>query len=477
MSPAYLPEMTAYWDRRYAAEGMIWGTRASRSAALALDLFARDGVARILIPGAGYGRNARVFSDHHYQVTGVETAAAAVELAARHDPRSTYLHASLLEVELEAESFDAIYCFNVLHLFRESERRLFVQKCSALLRQDGLIFCTVFSEKEKSFGQGSIIEANTFESKPGRPVHYFTEDDLLHTFSGYTVIETGIMDDGENHGAEGPHSHLVRYIYARKALDFDAPKYRAHARHTREWGAGIVSELPLRGDESVLDLGCGDGLTTRQLAGRLPGGRVVGIDSSRSMIEEAKKLERDNLRFVLQDITDLDYRQEFDLIFSNAALHWVKDHNQVLGKCFIALKDNGLIRFNFAAQGNCSRLIAVTTELISSEDFGPFFTNFQWPWYMPGPAEYRDLIARCPYAGVRVWEENADRYFNNSDELVGWIDQPSIVPFLRHLAEGNRGRFRNRVVERMLNLTRQEDGRYFETFRRLNVLARRPCIR
>jgi trans-aconitate methyltransferase len=464
--------MTGYWNHRYAAEGMIWGDRPSNSAALAREFFAREGAVRLLVPGAGYGRNARFFSDNHYQVTGVEPAGTALQLAARHDPRTTYLHGSLLDLQLAEESFDAIYCFNVLHLFRENERRLFVQKCSSLLRNNGVVFFTVFSEKEKSFGQGKMVEANTFESKPGRPVHYFTEEDLVSTFSGYTVMATGIMQDEENHGKEGPHSHLLRCIYARKpSLDFDAPKYKAYSKHTKEWGAKIVSELPLRGNESVLDLGCGDGLITRQIADILPAGRVVGIDSSRSMISEAKKLGRDNLCFLLQDITDIDYHEEFDLIFSNAALHWVKDHNKVLGKCHAALKDNGLIRFNFGSQGNCVHFIAVTKELISSAEFSPYFTNFQWPWYMPGPAEYQDLISRFPYRSTRVWEQNADTFFGTADELTGWIDQPSIVPFLKHLDQACRRRFRDRAVERMISLTRQPDGRYLETFRRLNVSA------
>jgi hypothetical protein len=72
----------------------------------------------------------------------------------------------------------------------------------------------VFSEKEPSFGKGRETELNTFESKPGRPVHYFTHDDLLSHFRGFNVLETGLMEDAENHGADGPHVHVVRYIFA-----------------------------------------------------------------------------------------------------------------------------------------------------------------------------------------------------------------------------------------------------------------------
>ncbi|MCX6375275.1 MAG: class I SAM-dependent methyltransferase, partial [Armatimonadetes bacterium] len=82
-------------------------------------------------------------------------------------------------------------------------------------RDGGLLFFTVFSEEEPSFGKGEKIEENTFESKPGRPVHYFTEYDLISHFSEFDVLETGLTKDPEDHG-EGPHTHQLRYIVARK---------------------------------------------------------------------------------------------------------------------------------------------------------------------------------------------------------------------------------------------------------------------
>jgi hypothetical protein len=82
------------------------------------------------------------------------------------------------------------------------------------MKKSGLMFYTVFSEKEPSYGQGQQIEPNTYESKPGRPVHYFTESDLKGLFKGTEILETGIMEDAEDHGA-GPHTHILRYICVR----------------------------------------------------------------------------------------------------------------------------------------------------------------------------------------------------------------------------------------------------------------------
>src|SRR6266542_575984 len=107
--------------------------------------------------------------------------------------------------------------------------------------------------------------------------------------------------------------------------EFEGKKYEKASAHQKEWGASIIAELNLKGTERVLDLGCGDGVLTAQFAYLLPHGEAVGIDASQGMIDVAREKERGNLRFFLQDIECLDFKGEFDLVFSNAALHWVKD--------------------------------------------------------------------------------------------------------------------------------------------------------
>jgi trans-aconitate methyltransferase len=92
---------------------------------------------------------------------------------------------------------------------------------------------------------------------------------------------------------------------------------------------------------------------------------------------------------------------------------------------------------------------------------------------MPDVQEYRSLLSRTPFRDTRVWAEDADQYFASAEAMIGWIDQPSIVPFLQHLDEQTGPRFRDRLVESMLKQTRQADGRYCQTFRRINVFARK----
>jgi trans-aconitate methyltransferase len=105
--------------------------------------------------------------------------------------------------------------------------------------------------------------------------------------------------------------------------EFDGEQYAKASAHQKEWGARLIAQLNLQGTERILDLGCGDGALSAQIADLVPEGEVVGIDASRGMIEAARPKARKNLRFVLMDIDELDYVEQFDVVFSNAALHWI----------------------------------------------------------------------------------------------------------------------------------------------------------
>lgn len=210
--------MNTFWNDRFLQEGKIWGDTPSRTAACAADRFVRDRVRSVLVPGSGYGRNAVFFHTKGFEVTGIEMSGEALRLAEEDNPGITYHHGSVLDMPFDDRRYDAVYCYNVLHLLCRKEREIFVEKCLDPLAEGGVMFFAVFSEKESSFGKGRMIEENSFESKPGRIVHYYTELDLVAQFPGCSVLETGLVEDPEDHGEEGRHTHMERYIYVRKGV-------------------------------------------------------------------------------------------------------------------------------------------------------------------------------------------------------------------------------------------------------------------
>jgi trans-aconitate 2-methyltransferase len=256
-------------------------------------------------------------------------------------------------------------------------------------------------------------------------------------------------------------------------FEFDALRYQRASTHQQEWGQRLIAELKLLGHERILDVGSGDGSLTHKLAAAVPRGSVVGLDASAQMVEAARVLEGPNLRFVRMGILDADFREEFDVAFSSATLHWVQDHGRLLGVLYRAVRPEGVVRLSFAGEGNCSRLIAVLKELMEETAYEPAFRGFVWPWYMPDVESYERLVREVPFSSARVWGEVADRHFSSVESMVGWIDQPSLVPFRQHLDAATGERFRRDVIARMTGRTREADGRCFETFRRINVLARK----
>jgi SAM-dependent methyltransferase len=209
-------EMNAqnYWNARYRKEGKIWGDNPSQVVWIAIQIFGIAGAQNILIPGCGYGRLSNLFSQSGFTVAGVDISAAALEIARECDSLGVYYEASALNMDFDRLPYDAVFAFNVLHLLLEDDRRQMIRECGRKLKPGGQMFFTVFSELEEDFGKGRQVEDNTFESKPGRPAHYFSEADLLEHFRDFQVIESGLIEEPEDHGGK-PHTHQLRWICVR----------------------------------------------------------------------------------------------------------------------------------------------------------------------------------------------------------------------------------------------------------------------
>ena len=256
--------------------------------------------------------------------------------------------------------------------------------------------------------------------------------------------------------------------------EFDGEKYSKASKHQKEWGRKLIEEINFSSDDVVLDLGCGDGLLTRMIKDMVKDGSVLGIDASEGMVSKAREYRVEGLKFRQLDINDMDFKDMFTVIISNATLHWVKDHKKLLLNCHKALRKRGTLRFNFAGGGNCPTLIDVVKKKIQKKEYSSYFNNFEWPWYMPDLQEYQKVVDTGLFSEIKIWGEEADRYFKDEEEMIKWIEQPSLVPFLKNITDKTlKRKFAEEVEEEMLKRTKLEDGRCFEPFRRINVYARK----
>ena len=258
------------------------------------------------------------------------------------------------------------------------------------------------------------------------------------------------------------------------SYDFDGERYERASAHQRAWGGDLMSLLDLKGNERVLDLGCGDGALTERLARLVPAGSVLGIDSSEGMVATARAHHQaDNLGFSLMDITDMSFENEFDVVFSNAALHWVHDHDALLAAAHGALRSGGCILWDFAGEGNCQTFFSVIREVMSAKPWSELFQDFTWPWFMPSRDTYETMAADAGFSRLEVTDLVRDQVFPTAEAMVAWIDQPCIVPFLAALPKSERTVFRDEVVRRTLERAGRPDGTCFESFRRIRVYATR----
>ena len=259
-------------------------------------------------------------------------------------------------------------------------------------------------------------------------------------------------------------------------FEFNPQHYIETSDPQQAWGERLINELNLEGHESILDLGCGDGRLTALLARQVRAGYVIGIDASQQMTAAARERHRlqTNVSFRTLDINHLCCENEFDVVFSNAALHWVHNHEQLMTNVHRALKPQGLIRFNYAGKGHCIGLISILTQTMAEPEFAPLFTDFRWPWHMATIKDTSELVTKAGFNQVKVWKENEEARFADQDTLIGWMDHLSLVPFLAAIEDPQQTqRFRDHIVEHMIQQMRQPDHTFVEASCRINVQALR----
>jgi len=187
---------------------------------------------------------------------------------------------------------------------------------------------------------------------------------------------------------------------------WNAEDYARHSDAQLKWAEELVRGLRLAGSEHILDIGCGDGKVTRILAEKVPYGKVTGIDSSPDMIRVASRNFPEqlfpNLRFTVLDARDMAFESCFDLVFSNAAMHWIKDHGPALQRIRTGLKSGGRLVIQMGGKGNAAGILRVMDRMIALDPWGAYFQGFVFPYGFYGVEEYRRLLDQAGFIPLRI---------------------------------------------------------------------------
>lgn len=248
--------------------------------------------------------------------------------------------------------------------------------------------------------------------------------------------------------------------------DWDARLYRERTGFVSDLGAPVVELLRPRPGERILDIGCGDGVLTEKLVDT--GCRVTAIDASEDMVRAAGARGIDAR---LMDATGLQFESEFDAVFSNAALHWIRPMEKVVAGVYRALKPGGRFVAEFGGHGNVRAIRSALHAALAKRGVAPDDVD---PWKFPSPGEYERMLRDHGFEVESI--EHFDRLTELPGGIADWIESVG-RPFLRALPAGDRTSFLEEVETALAPVLRGDDGIWRADYVRLRVFAVKPPVR
>jgi trans-aconitate 2-methyltransferase len=248
------------------------------------------------------------------------------------------------------------------------------------------------------------------------------------------------------------------------ARDWDAKTYDRVSTPQAEWAEDVLDRLELRGDETVLDAGCGSGRVTKVLQERLPRGKVIAVDASPSMVEKAREALGPEADVFVSDLVDLDLHDEVDAVFSNAVFHWIPDHDRLFARLYEALKPGGQLVVQCGGAGNIERFHGILFEVAEEEPFREYIGGWKGPWNFATPAETAARLSAAGFVAAECWLEERPV---EPDEPDAFIRTVCLGHHLERLPE----ELRPQLVERMIERAPKP---LVLDYMRLNIDARKP---
>ena len=254
-------------------------------------------------------------------------------------------------------------------------------------------------------------------------------------------------------------------------MRWNAEKYDSVKGPQIDAGKELIAMAKVSETDSVLDIGCGTGKLTVELAHLASKGRIVGIDPSKEMLEKSNRVSVGvrNLRFMLIPAQSMDFTEQFDLIFSNSALQWINDQEDVLGLAHKALKEGGRIAFQLPSRDFCREFFDYAERAIALLGYEDYFRNWQPPWYLPLKEEYKQLLEDAGFRRINVYYKNYRIVFDYLEEVLAWWASAGLRPYLEMLAPREQEYFKYAIAMCYEN-NRTDRGIEFD-FRRLFAFA------
>ncbi len=260
-----------------------------------------------------------------------------------------------------------------------------------------------------------------------------------------------------------------------QSTEWNASIYHRVANPHVGWGQRVLSRLPLRGDETVVDAGCGTGRLTAELLERLPGGHVIAIDGSANMLQVAEDHLRprfgERVAFLRADLQELTLANPVDSIFSTATFHWIPDHDRLFRHILAALKPGGHLVAQCGGGPNLAGLMAEVARLQREPAFARFYQNWREFWEFADAETTAARLHAAGFVAVATSVEEAPTSLSTATEYRDFLET---VVLRLHLEPLPDAATRTTLLDRLTAIAATTKPPFLLDYWRLNLAGRRP---
>ncbi len=259
---------------------------------------------------------------------------------------------------------------------------------------------------------------------------------------------------------------------------WDAETYDAVSGTQEKWAKSMIDTRKWTGKENLLDAGCGSGRVTKILSKVITKGKIYAIDNDSNMVKKAREnlFGIDNVEVLQADLLDIGSSLiplKFDVIFSNAVLHWVSDHRQVFSNFSDLLYENGVLLVQCGGYGNLQMAIEVFDKAKALPEFSNYFAKWKNEWNFAKPMDTKIILKELGYRETKVYLTDAPVIFDSKGDYSAYLKTVVLGPYLRHLpSEETRVKF----VEAIIALIEKQGSKpkqWTLDYVRLNIFASR----
>jgi trans-aconitate 2-methyltransferase len=243
-------------------------------------------------------------------------------------------------------------------------------------------------------------------------------------------------------------------------LKWNAELYQKSSALQFQLGLMAIERLNPRNEDMILEIGCGNALITIELAKLIPDGKIIAVEMSEEMTEQAKlnllKQNVTNVEIININALDIDFIGKFDIVFSNSAMHWITNLEAMYGLIFKALKRNGRIMIQTGLK-NMNLMVKTVYSILQNNKYTHYLKDFKSPWKFLTIEDTNNMLEHIGFIDIQIDPYEHRMVFNSEDELLNYFATSTLVPFLNILPDTEKELFKEDFLQNYLKLSQSKE--------------------